>query len=149
MPKSLPSIVKLDELPAGIQFPQSFAYRGFCPVHLIQNPNPLVGGVPGNSEYMAHYDNKYFTFATLEAMQTFLRYPTSFAALQLSVALPPRPDAPLPTDIPAVGYLESTVAGILNQAILYVGQKKPKYPFQPPKVSAMYSLALYLRGSCI
>jgi adenylate/nucleoside-diphosphate kinase len=72
--------------------------------------------------------------------------PWKYCNLQLPTKLPP-PPAPIPVSgLPIAGYLEQTLANALSQAVLTVGQVRPKHPFRSLPQSASEYLGLYLKG---
>ncbi|KAJ3273051.1 adenylate kinase [Terramyces sp. JEL0728] len=73
--------------------------------------------------------------------------PWEYADLKLPMKQPP-PDAPLPiSGLPVVGYLEQTIATSLSNALISVGNFKPKYPYKDVHSSANEFIALYLKSN--
>ena len=75
------------------------------------------------------------------------RTPWKFASLSLPTKLPPPVRPVAVSSLPIVGYLEQTVASVLNRALTAVGKQRPKHPNRSSEQSASEYLALYLKGT--
>ncbi|CAH8633804.1 unnamed protein product [Heterobilharzia americana] len=82
----------------------------------------------GLQEYLAHYDNKIYTFCSNDCLLEFLRKPVLFDDLKLPHKLPP----------------VATIA--LRRALSAVSQDRPKFPFIEIKRSALIYVGLHLKA---
>ena len=87
--------------------------------------------------------------SSADALARFVRSPSTYVAAELpdtAAALNhgKLPAAPLKT-LPAVGYLEQTVADAIGAALTKIGVDKPKLPLLDSTSSALLALALQLR----
>ena len=107
--------------------------------------------VQGRDKYTVEYDGMAYRLATEAAMQKFLCSPTTYG----EAIAPPHATAlnhgKLPAvglkSLPAVGYLEQSVADAVTAALTKVGVMKPKYPLLDSARSGLIALALELRAT--
>ncbi len=144
LPTHLPSQRTYDEVKDKI--PKSLEFKGNCPVTLFEGPPGFDSIVLGRNDLIIDYGDKLYCFLDENKLNKFMKTPEIYADQKLPTKLPPRKgDIPV-TDLPLIAFLESSVAGVLNQALIAVGTEKPKYPFNSLSKSASQYLALYLNG---
>lgn len=147
LPTELPQLLNHTHLPSAVSFPDSFEYQGYCPVKLKASLKLFHDSILGSHEFLVQYDSRYYTCSSQDALQIFLQRPHEYVGLQDANRLPRRMDAKSDFQLPISGYLNSTLAGLLQHAIQDVGSKKYVYPFQPASVSAAHYLALLLKSN--
>ena len=126
--------------------PRSLEFQGYCAVTLLQGPPGFDSILPGRPELVVEFSGKLYAFLDESKMALFMRNPWKYTNQKLPSKLPPRKTEIPMAELPLLGFLESTLYGVLNQALVAVCAEKPKYPFKGMDKSASEYLALYLKG---
>ena len=136
---------------AGLALPM--ALDGCCQVAMA------IGGggtqaaelVQGKNKYMVAYDDGAYRMATETSMLKFLCSPTTYVDSVAPTHAHALNHGKLPAvglkSLPAVGYLEQSVADAVTAALTKVGVMKPKYPLLDSARSGLIALALELRAA--
>ncbi|KAJ3412083.1 adenylate kinase [Chytridiales sp. JEL 0842] len=143
LPESLPE----RKTSAALTFPRQLELQGYCPVTFHDGPSGFESIVPGNTEFIAEYENKLYAFQCEDKLLQFMRTPWMYVNLQLPKKLPPKLMPINMSGLPLVGYLEQSVARSLTEALSVLGKVRPKYPYKDLKSSACEFLALYLKAN--
>ncbi|KYK66878.1 putative adenylate kinase [Toxoplasma gondii TgCatPRC2] len=171
IPKELPTRLALAELQSFASPPQ-FQFKGFCSVVFAEEKR----FVEGHHALVAKYVGEFWKFSSEEALSAFLLYPSNYVELARNVppekveaeALkgpnPPRtlqqiardgeaksPPQPALTSLAgelkdALTFLEISTAELLTEALTMAGLKRPVFPGQSFRQSALHFLALYLHA---
>ncbi|KEP64096.1 UNVERIFIED_CONTAM: hypothetical protein HHA_319308 [Hammondia hammondi] len=171
VPKDLPTRLSLAELQSFASPPQ-FQFKGFCSVVFAEDKR----FVEGHHALVAKYVGELWKFSSEEALSAFLLYPSNYVELARNVppekveaeALkgtnPPRtlqqiardgeeksPPQPALTSLAgelkdALTFLEVSTVELLTEALTMTGLKRPVFPGQSFRQSALRFLALYLHA---
>ncbi|PHJ24880.1 adenylate, partial [Cystoisospora suis] len=89
IPETLPRRLTLLEIShlLSSSSPLDLSINGYCPVALVEEKKYLKGNA---STLLVSYDSRYWTFTSQDALETFMKFPASYA--QLAV-LPPKLEA--------------------------------------------------------
>jgi adenylate/nucleoside-diphosphate kinase len=141
----LPSRCDIDDIRT--LFPHHMEFQGYCPVSMDILPPGIDSLVTGSSAYVVEYAGKYYTFASHAYRELFMMRPWKYVDLKIPKQFVVKTMAENTMALPVVGYLEQTVAAHLNQALVSVGEVKPKYPFRSLDESANTYIGLFLKGA--
>lgn len=95
---------------------------------------------------IVEYKNKFYSFASEEQLDKFMRLPRKYSDLELPHKLPPEIDPIDILQLPHLGFMEQVVATPLIRALVAVGNYKPKYPFLTVTRSALLYVAYHLKA---
>jgi YHS domain-containing protein len=101
----------------------------------------------GSRSFVVQYDGRFYSFASESALLKFMRQPWVYSTQHLPARVPHKTlSYQQLTRLPLTSYLDHTLSTMLNQALIRVGQIRPKLPFQDGTWSASELIALYLKG---
>lgn len=120
--------------------------KGYCPVTFLDGKCRYEAIIPGKKSLIVEYKNKFYSFASEEQLDKFMRLPRKYSDLELPYKLPPEIDPIDILQLPHLGFMEQAVATPLIRALVAVGNCKPKYPFLTVTRSALLYVAYHLKA---
>ncbi|CAE1265244.1 AK9 [Acanthosepion pharaonis] len=120
--------------------------KGYCPVTFLDGKCRYEAIIPGKKSLIVEYKNKFYSFASEEQLDKFMRLPRKYSDLELPHKLPPEIDPIDILQLPHLGFMEQVVATPLIRALVAVGNYKPKYPFLTVTRSALLYVAYHLKA---
>lgn len=147
-PRKLPpkEMLPIRRYGSEVKASQTIEVKGYCPVTFLDGKCRYEAIIPGNTELIVEYRDKFYFMEDDEKLLKFMKLPELYWDLQLPHKLPPAKDPLTITSLPMLGFMEQTVATALIKAMTAVGNFKPKYPFLSPSRSALIYVAYHLKA---
>jgi adenylate/nucleoside-diphosphate kinase len=145
LPRML-SRTEIDALQSSVTSSKQIEFNGYCAVTYFDGRQLYEALQNGSPEFACEYKTKLYYMADECKLNKFMRKPDVYASLKLPHKLPPAKLNLKMTELPMGGYLEQALADMLEQALVKVGNFKPKFPFLSATRSALLYIAYYLKG---
>lgn len=127
--------------------------NGRCPVTKRDFPGALDW--VGSWDFAVSYENQVYLMRDEEMLKRFMAKPWRYSKIDMVFEVDSaeshaveRLGPPKVTSLPPMGFLEQTVAKLVQNGLSILGKVRPIYPNMSPTTTAVAFVALFLRAHC-